>query len=197
GAPETEQGHRVVLDFPTVLSPSGVDELHIQARQWEAPPEELLPHLAAHMPAVSTLLIRHDAVHDMKDVDRHMVLARTVARVLESDSPVLFPGLVHLELSVGAIAMAFFQVIARALARRDEGGRRVRTLRIRIDGHCWFHWNMQALNGETGIFDYVDYCTISESSRFFDEDEDRQTRSLGWGRWKDCVQRARHEYWRE
>ena len=44
-------------EFLTMLSLSNIEELHIQVCNWEAH-QEILLHLAAHMPAVSTLLIR-------------------------------------------------------------------------------------------------------------------------------------------
>ncbi len=199
GVPHSERAQWAFTDFPTMLPLSGIEEFHFQVlQQWEAP-QDLLPHLSAYMPAVSTLLIKHDPGTEEEDADGYMVLARTVARILESDNPVLFPNLAHLELIVTCIPLAFCALIARALARRDRDGRRLRKLRIRIDDDYTFQWKMKWMGmreqnyKKTDIFDHVDSGEISDD--FLDDGSD--THRLGWGSWKDCVQRARHGYWQE
>ncbi|PIL30014.1 hypothetical protein GSI_07925 [Ganoderma sinense ZZ0214-1] len=132
GVPDEDRTDWAFTGLPTVLPLSGVEESHILTYQWDTPPG-FLSHLATYMPAVSTLLIKYDLISGEEDVDGHMELARVLSRVLESDSPVLFPRLAHLELVVGTIPLAFCEIIARALARRHEDGRRLRKLRICID----------------------------------------------------------------
>ena len=139
--PEWTQWARVDLPLTVLPLPlPNTEEFHFQAGRWEAP-RDLLPHLAVHIPAVSMLLVKHNPRDDDDNADvkphRHMTLARAVARVLErdSDSPAaLFPHLAHLKLVVSWIPPGFCELLARALERRDEGGRRVRKLRIRGDG---------------------------------------------------------------
>ncbi|KAM5542316.1 hypothetical protein V8D89_004189 [Ganoderma adspersum] len=201
GIPDEERPQWAVA-FRAMLPPlSAIEECHVQASQWAAP-YDLLPHLATCMPMVSTLLIKHDLSDDdgdEEDVEGHMALARTVARVLESDSPVLFPQLTHLHLIVACIPRAFCKVLARALAHRAAASQRLEKLRIRIDDEYSFQWKLKWMEGrrkpdlrKTGIFDHVDVCEISDD--FADDDDDPQR--LGWGSWKDCVQRTSHEYWR-
>ena len=184
-------------EFLTMLSLSDIEELHIQVCNWEAH-QEILLHLAAHMPAVSTLLIRvkhHPRIRrSEKEEDRcHKALAQMVTRVLESDNPVLFPNLVHLDLIVRTVVpLAFFELVACALARRDhwQDGRRLRRLRVGIDEspsprqprYVWPDYR------QTGILDHVDSA---------DNSDDADEQGMGWGRWKDCVERADHGYWRE
>ena len=144
--PNSEWVQWARVDLPPTVLPlplPNIEEFHFQAGHWDAP-RDLLPHLAVHIPAVSTLLVKHNPRDDDGNAEvklhRHMTLARAVARVLErcdsdGDSPaVLFPHLAHLELVVGWIPPGFCELLARALERRDEGGRRVRKLRIRGDG---------------------------------------------------------------
>lgn len=192
--PKPERKQWAFTEFPTMLSLSNIEELHMQACQWKEHRDMLL-HLAAYMPAVSTLLVKHkfpsQRTYDIEDDPGHMALARTVARVLQSDNPVLFPNLVHLDLIVRRAPLAFFETISCALAHRDQDGRRLRKLRVGIDEppymrqprYMWPNYK------KTGILDHVDSADIS----YLDDDTDAQ--GLGWGRWKDCVERADHGYW--
>ncbi|PIL30015.1 hypothetical protein GSI_07927 [Ganoderma sinense ZZ0214-1] len=206
----TEWAQWMLTDLPTTLPLSGIEEFHIRAREWDAP-EDALPHLAVYMPAVSTLLIKHEThdddydYDDGDDTDGHMELARVVARVLTSDGPVLFPRLAHVELIVGSIPLAFCELLARALGHRDVGGRRLQRLRIRVDDEHYDSFRWRVMGGrvseyrKTGIFDHVDVCEIPDGSSdgAGHEPNDGDTQRLGWGKWRDCVQQARHEYWEE
>ncbi|KAM5542306.1 hypothetical protein V8D89_004179 [Ganoderma adspersum] len=198
-------------DLPMILSLSDVEELHFQTRLWDVPASEnLLAHLAPYMPAVTTLIVKHDASHLGHDDDPEGVtcLAQKVAGILASDRPVLFPNLVHLELIVSDIPVELCQYISYSLARRDEDGRRLQKLRIRVDERHSFRWKMKWVHEqepeweETGIFDHVDSGEIFPKRRghmryddysYRDDDTDR----LGWGKWKDCMERAQHDYWQE
>ncbi|PIL30027.1 hypothetical protein GSI_07939 [Ganoderma sinense ZZ0214-1] len=211
--PRAEWAQWTLTGFPATLPLSGVEEFHIQARQWDAP-EGALPHFAAYMPQVSTLLIKNEPCDDDDDVgdgdntEGHMELARVVARVLTSDRDgpvtVLFPHLAHLELIVSSIPLAFCELLARALAHREEGRRRRRRLRIRVDEELFdpFRWKMRWMgwrepeDRKTGIFDvdHVDVCEIADD---FVDGSGGDEQRLGWGKWRDCVQRAAHEYWQE
>ena len=62
-----------------------------------------------------------------------MDLARALGALLASDSPVLFPHLARLELIVSYVSREFCELIAPALAKRAQDGRRLRTLRIRLE----------------------------------------------------------------
>ena len=196
-------------DFPTMLSLSGVGELHFQTRLWDVPvSENLLSLLAPYMPAVSTLIIKHDAGrfgNDDDDPEGVICLGRAVAGILASDRPVLFPNVVHLELIVSDIPVELCQCISDGLARRAEAGRRLQKLRIRVDESHSFRWKMKWLHEqepeweETGIFDHVDSGEIFQKRRGYMryDDYDDDTARLGWGKWKDCVQSAQHDYWEE
>nr|VWP02192.1 Yersiniabactin-iron ABC transporter permease ATP-binding protein YbtQ [Ganoderma boninense] len=202
-AQKAERVQWALTAFPTTLPLSGVEELHIQASQRDAS-EDLLLRLAVYMPEVSTLLIRHDPRDDYGDdyenVEGHVALARMVARVLTSDSPVLFPRLAHLELIVSSTTLALCRLLARALAHRDESGRRLRKFCIRLDDEYLFHWKLmwegkrKPNYKETGIFDHVDVCEVPDE---FEDSSGGDEQRLEWGRWRDCVQRTTHEYWRE
>ncbi|PIL30013.1 hypothetical protein GSI_07924 [Ganoderma sinense ZZ0214-1] len=206
----TEWAQWMLTDLPTTLPLSGIEEFHIRAREWHAP-EDVLPHLAVYMPAVSTLLIKHEThdddydYDDGDDTDGHMELARVVARVLTSDGPVPLPALAHVELIVGSIPLAFCELLARALGHRDVGGRRLQRLRIRVDDEHYDSFRWRVMGGrvseyrKTGIFDHVDVCEIPDGSSdgAGHEPNDGDTQRLGWGKWRDCVQQARHEYWEE
>ena len=98
------------IHVPTTLRLSGIEELHFQAHEWEVP-QALLPRLAAYMPAVTTLVIKHRYNENMEN---HMEMARTVVRILESDDPVLFPDLAHLELIARNVPQAFRELLSRA-----------------------------------------------------------------------------------
>ncbi|KAM5536362.1 hypothetical protein V8D89_009960 [Ganoderma adspersum] len=194
--PNSEWMQWARADLPLTVLPlplPSIEEFHFQAGRWEAP-RDLLPHLAPLIPTVSTLLVKHNPRDDDDNAEVKLHCHMTLARVLERDSPVLFPHLAHLALVVSWIPPGFCELLARALKRRDEGGRRVRKLRICVDGEYsrfrghWkpYAWWMDPARDyrKTGIFDHVD-------------DGDGDLQRLGWGRWKDCVRRARHEYWRD
>ncbi|KAM5542318.1 hypothetical protein V8D89_004191 [Ganoderma adspersum] len=122
-----------------------------------------------------------------KDNHGHRALARTVTRILESDNPVLFPNLVHLDLVVCRVPLACFTLVACTLVRRDEASRHLPKLRVSDEYLPPTH--MRPDYKKTGIFDHVDSADIS----YLNYDADAQ--ELGWGRWKDCVERADHGYW--
>ena len=200
--PYAEWTQRACTDFPTMLPLSGIEEFHLTSGRWQAL-RDVLPHLAMRIPAVSTLLIKHDPTEhsEILEDDGLVALAWTLARVLESDSPVLLPRLTHLEFIVHRIPLVFCEFLAPALKRRDEAGPRLRKLRIRVDDKHLLRWKLtlEGMDGvresdyrRTGIFDHVDVCEILDG--FVEDDGDLQR--LGWGRWKDCAERPRHEYWR-
>ena len=126
----TERSSWAFNYFPAILPLSSVDELHFQAELWPGVGETLLLHLAGRMPEVSTLCIKHN--HD-EDAEGVMDLARALGALLASDSPVLFPHLARLELIVSYVSREFCELIAPALAKRAQDGRRLRTLRIRLE----------------------------------------------------------------
>ncbi|KAM5530719.1 hypothetical protein V8D89_015612 [Ganoderma adspersum] len=199
--PYAEWTQWVCTDFSTMLPLSGIEEFHLQAGRWQVL-HNILPHLAMCIPAVAALLIKHDPGHEgLHEDDGLVALAWTLTHVLESDSPVLLPRLAHLEFIVHRIPLVFCELLASALKRRDEAGQRLRKLRIRVDDKHLFRWKLALgrMDGvresdyrKTGIFDHVDVCEILDD--FVEDDGDLQR--LGWGRWKNCVERARHEYWR-
>ena len=205
-------------DLPTLLLLSAVEELHFQAVRWDVPAREnLLAHLAPYMPAVSTLIVKHDVLRDSEDADGATRLAQTVAELLQEggdssrlDSggrgPVLFPNLAHLGLIASDIPLALCEHLAPVLELRERDGRRLRKLRIRVDGGHSFRWKMKWLHEQkpdyagTGVFDHVDEGEIYPKSRGYMSYEDYSYRNddawrVGWGEWKGCVKRAQHEFW--
>ena len=208
GAQDADASRWAFDDFPTILALSGVEEFHFQAGWWDSGAEHLLPHLAARMPNVSTLFVRHnDRDRDSEDTERLMGLARVVVALLESDSPILFPHLAHLELIVNDIPQDFCALIAPALAGRDLDGRRLRKLRVRLDDTHWFRWSIKWVHqtepdyAETGVYDHVDSVKIGKDKRERSgaegDDESTNTNTLGWGQWRDSVQPRQHGYWVE
>ena len=186
-------------DFPKILRLSGVIELHFQAEIWPGIGEDHLLLLAAYMPAVSTLCIKHYQHPDDSGTEGLMDLARVLVAILENDwdRPVLFPRLAHLELIVSDIPWEFCEILAPALAHRARQGRRLRRLRILLDDAHWDRWSRRSTDSmdlveldyrETGIRENVTYVTIGEKTRGF-------SNTLGWGCWRDCVMPARHSYW--
>ncbi|KAM5542307.1 hypothetical protein V8D89_004180 [Ganoderma adspersum] len=194
-------------DLPAILPLSAVDELHFGAELWPGVGELLLLRLAAHMPAVSTLVIKHNQGHSSDEdtvTDGLMHLARAVAALLANE--VLFPRLAHLELVVGDIPHGFCDLLVPTLAQRDLGGRRLRRLCIRVDDLLSARWAMKWMGQakpdyrETSIREHVDSVSIGETKKkrgHAGEADEEPTKTLGWGQWKDCVQPARHDYWRE
>ena len=201
---DTERSRWAFDVFPTILPLSSVEEFHFQARRWDMirGAEHLLPHLAARMPNVSTLFIKHNERMHKGDKARLMDLARVIVALLESDSPVLFPHLAHLELIVSDIPWEFCQLIARALAKCDLDGRRLRKLRIWLDDRYRERWNtrrrygMEPNFGGIGIQSHVDSVKIGERKigRSGKCDEE-SSNTLGWGEWRDRVRPRRHDYW--
>ncbi|KAI1787674.1 hypothetical protein LXA43DRAFT_703815 [Ganoderma leucocontextum] len=206
---EEERSSWAFDDLPTILPLSCVEEFHFQVQLWgTAQGLRVLPHLAARMPMVSTLIIKYNAERDDEDTDGLMDLAWAVVALLESNNPVLFPHLTHLELIVSDIPPELCEHIAPALAQRDGDGRRLQKLHIRLDDRHWFRWAMKWMYQtepdyrETGILDHVDSVKIGtkKSGRSADDDDsdrDESTHRLGWGEWTDGVQRVRHDYWQE
>ncbi|PIL30001.1 hypothetical protein GSI_07912 [Ganoderma sinense ZZ0214-1] len=207
GMQDTAQASRWAFDdFPAILSLSGVDELHFQAHVWPDAGADLLLHLAARMPAVSTLVVKHSRSTSTGDDDTEglMDLARAVVALLSSDDPVLFPSLAHLELIVGDIPEGFCEILAPALAQRALDGRRLRKLRVRLDyayqARLAMRWMFEAepdYSG-TGVYEHVDSVKIDKKKsigRAGDEDGEELSNMVGWGEWRDSVQPARHEYW--
>ena len=189
----TERSSWAFNYFPAILPLFSVDELHFQAELWPGVGETLLLHLAGCMPAVSTLCVKHNK-RDHDEGPEELNLARALVALLASDSPVLFPHLVHLELIVGDVSREFCELIAPALMKRMQDGRRLRSLRIRLDdadgeGRAARRRTSEALPDyrETGIHDNVDFVDICG--------REREEKGTGWGQWRDCVQPARHGYW--
>ncbi len=59
GVQDIERASWAFDDFPTILPLCCVEELHFQAQEWDVA-DDLLPHLAARMPMVSTLFVKHN-----------------------------------------------------------------------------------------------------------------------------------------
>ena len=211
--PEAERRRWAFDEFPTLLQLSGIDEFHFQASQWDAA-QSFLCHLAAHMPAVSTLYIAHDTRWHDDDEAGVMALASAVAALLEADNPVLFPHLAHLELVLSAIPQELCTRLASALARHQASlgdGRRLQTLRIRLgEDHLerWAgRWCLDLERPEyedTGIFDRVDCAEVDPERRACKVHEEGHCPeharwsacTKGWGQWESPVPGATHDYWR-
>ena len=213
---EAEKRAWLFNNFPTMLPLPGVEEFHFQAFAWYTVAKDLLSHLAARMPMVSTLVLKHHARSDDKDDSEGGVVdfALAVVAILEggaghgSPEP-LFPNLAHLELIVNVIPIELCELLAATLVQRDRDGRRLRKLRIRVDSEHVSAWKERWTHSgepepnyeETGIFRHVDSGAIYPRQGGDlvcdgepDEDEENSDR-LGWGKWKDCVQRVDHGYW--
>ena len=89
----------------------------------------------------------------------------------------LFLNLDHLDLVIGKVPLAFCELVASALARRDEDGPRLRKLRVgvhefpsaRQPPYLWPNYR------QTGIFDHVDSADVS----YLDDDADAQGVGMG------------------
>ena len=194
-------------DFPALFEfpLAGVDELHFQTQLWPGVGEPILLRLAAHTPALSTLVIRHNQGYEDTLTDGLMSLARAIAALLANKA--LVPRLAHLELIVGDIPHGFCDLLVPGLAQRDLDGRRVRRLCVRVNDALLARWSMKWMGQakpdyrEASIREHVDFVSIGETKKRghtgHGEAGEEPTDTLGWGQWKGCVQPARHDYWRE
>ncbi|PIL29986.1 hypothetical protein GSI_07897 [Ganoderma sinense ZZ0214-1] len=192
------------INFPGILPLSRVDELHFRAQMWPGAGTDLLLHLAAHTPAVSTLVVKHGQDTRECDTGGLMGLARAVSVLLSGNDPVLLPRLAHLELVVGDIPQGFYDLLVPGLAQRALDGRRLKKLRIRLDyafrSRLATRWVFQEERDDdcgAGIYEHVDSVKIDKKTSIGhtgDEDDGELSNTVEWGKWRDILQPAQHDH---